>query len=242
MSSFVDHLTVEVEGGKGGDGCVAFHREKFKAKGPPAGGNGAPGGCIYIKPSASLTDLGTLKRRSKAANGENGKGSWLHGKRGEDLILEVPLGTVVKALPPREPYEDYKPHRYVYRSPEQREQEIQARRDAMFIHYPSDGGEHYAESQHFAKVEAALLESEKRAKKRQRTSPDFTCDLSVLEMDPVLVARGGLGGTGNPAFTSGEVRSPKFATRGKAGESLRLFLELKTIADVGLVGFQNRVS
>lgn len=96
-SNFVDQLYLRLVGGKGGDGCVSFHREKFVEFGPPSGGNGGSGGSIYIRAVDGPTTLARISRRFRGADGPHGQGSFLHGKKAEDKYIEVPVGTVVTA-------------------------------------------------------------------------------------------------------------------------------------------------
>ncbi|BGO93924.1 hypothetical protein NBRC10512_005875 [Rhodotorula toruloides] len=97
-SNFVDTLRVTVASGKGGSGGVAFHREKFVRRGPPAGGNGGVGGSVYLVASPSVSNLSHLGRTVRAGPGGAGRGSWLGGARGEDAIIRVPVGTVVREI------------------------------------------------------------------------------------------------------------------------------------------------
>lgn len=96
-STFVDQLYLRLTGGKGGDGCVSFHREKFVEFGPPSGGHGGSGGSIYIRAVDGPTTLARISRRFRGADGPHGQGSFLHGKKAEDKYIEVPVGTVVTA-------------------------------------------------------------------------------------------------------------------------------------------------
>lgn len=166
---FVDRASILVRGGKGGNGCVAFRREKFVPRGGPSGGDGGKGGSVYLEASPHLFTLldFTYKRVYEAPSGKNGQGSKKHGASGEDLIIPVPVGTVV---------------------------------------YTS-GGE--------------LLGDLTQAGQR------------------ILVARGGRGGRGNASFASSTQRSPRFAERGEKGEEVELQLELRLIADVGIIGKPN---
>ncbi|SPC67736.1 related to MTG2 - Mitochondrial GTP binding protein [Ustilago sp. UG-2017b] len=111
-SNFVDQLFLRVTGGKGGDGCVSFHREKFVQFGPPSGGNGGSGGSIYIRAVDGPTTLARISRRFRGADGPHGQGSFLHGRKAEDKYIEVPVGTVVTAtrrlrIPEEEEAEEY---------------------------------------------------------------------------------------------------------------------------------------
>ncbi|CDU22266.1 related to MTG2-Mitochondrial GTP binding protein [Sporisorium scitamineum] len=111
-SNFVDQLHLRLTGGKGGDGCVSFHREKFVQFGPPSGGNGGSGGSIYIRAVEGPTTLARISRRFRGADGPHGQGSFLHGKKAEDKYIEVPVGTVVTAtrrlrIPEEEEAEEY---------------------------------------------------------------------------------------------------------------------------------------
>ncbi len=95
---FVDYVKIKVKGGKGGNGCISFRREKYVPKGGPDGGDGGDGGDIYVEGDENLMTLldYKYKRFYKAGKGEHGKGKNMHGKKGKSLILKVPLGTVIK--------------------------------------------------------------------------------------------------------------------------------------------------
>lgn len=167
---FVDRVVVRLEGGRGGDGCISFRREKFVPKGGPDGGNGGNGGSIYLVSDENVDSLVYFRFRPiiKAKRGEHGKGSNKHGKNGEDIYLKVPVGTVVKDKETGEILFDFHSSSMVY-----------------------------------------------------------------------LAAAGGRGGRGNSAFVSSTRRAPRIRELGKEGEKKELILELKSIADVGIVGFPN---
>ncbi len=168
IPSFVDRATLRVAAGNGGHGCASVHREKFKPLGGPDGGNGGDGGSVVIRVDPNLTTLVEYHRQSqrKASNGQPGRGDYANGARGEDVVLDVPDGTVVK---------------------------------------DADTGEVLA-------------------------------DL-VGPGAEVVVAAGGRGGLGNAALASTARKAPGFALLGEEGESRTITLELKLVADVGLVGF-----
>ena len=165
---FIDRAIIEVRSGKGGDGAIAFLHEKYVAKGGPAGGNGGRGGSIYLRASKTINTLFNF-RHSKtfiANDGEKGGIKNQYGKYAEDVIVDVPVGTVV------------------------------------------------------------YLEKDK----------EFLGDLNE-DGKMIRVAKGGRGGRGNSCFKSSTNRVPKIAENGEPGERKRLILELKLLADVGLVGF-----
>ena len=167
---FVDRVKISVKGGKGGNGCVSFHREKFVPRGGPDGGNGGNGGSVVLKADAneqSLIDL-SYNRHYDADNGPNGKGKNMYGRNADNVIVKVPVGTVV---------------------------------------YDEETGE-------------------------------FLGDLETVGME-LVVAKGGRGGKGNAAFATSGNRAPRTCEEGTEGEEKMLLLELKTIADVGLVGYPN---
>ena len=165
---FIDRAVIEVRSGKGGDGAIAFLHEKYVAKGGPAGGNGGRGGSIFLRASKTINTLFNF-RHSKtfiANDGEKGGIKNQYGKYAEDVIIDVPVGTVV------------------------------------------------------------YLEKDK----------EFLGDLNE-DGKIIRVAKGGRGGRGNSCFKSSTNRVPKIAENGEPGERHRLILELKLLADVGLVGF-----
>lgn len=167
---FVDEVVIYVKAGDGGNGCVAFRREKFVPQGGPAGGNGGRGGHVILLADPSvktLVDL-HLQRTYKAPKGGHGQGNNKSGADGEDLIIRVPVGTVV---------------------------------------YDHETGELLADL----------------VKPGQR----------------VIVARGGKGGRGNAAFATPTRQAPVFAELGEPGEERTLKLELKLLADVGIIGYPN---
>ncbi|HWP57595.1 MAG TPA: GTPase ObgE [Candidatus Acidoferrales bacterium] len=167
---FVDEVRIKVKAGDGGRGCVSFRREKFVPRGGPDGGDGGAGGDVIVEADGQLTTLLDLsyQRQYRAGRGEHGRGKNQYGRRGEDRIIKVPVGTLV--------------------------------RDA-------ETGE----------VIADLTEPGQR----------------------VVVAAGGKGGLGNAHFVSSTNRSPRKATPGSPGEERELDLELKLLADVGIIGLPN---
>ena len=166
---FIDKATIKIKAGDGGNGAVAFHREKFVNAGGPDGGDGGKGGDIVFVVDDNLSTLADFKykRKYKAPNGADGQGGRRNGRKAEDLIIKVPRGTVV----------------------------------------------------------------------RENESGVIMADMSSDE--PFIAAKGGRGGWGNSHFSTPTRQTPRFAKSGAPGEEWEVTLELKLLADVGLLGFPN---
>jgi GTP-binding protein len=167
---FADRVTIEVQGGRGGNGCVSFRREKYVPQGGPDGGDGGGGGSVIIVAKNGVNNLAALAHHRfwKAGSGAHGSGANKQGRSAEDLIIEVPPGTLLIDL-----------------------------------------------------------------------KGNFILKDLIVDGDRVIAARGGAGGKGNAAFKSATNRAPRESTPGGEGESRELVLELKVIADVGLIGKPN---
>lgn len=235
---FADKCCLTVSAGGGGNGCVSFLREKFIAAGPSNGGDGGNGGSIYIQAVNGETSLHKLARRGtiKAGRGENGQGKGRGGQRGSDVLIQVPVGTVVRELSRHDPLvEDEESRMLEAGTPRGSEDPVSNswRRDKWILH-PS------ATPSEFVRSEFPPLP---RARKSNLTmaqpQPPITLDLSEPMDSPMLLAAGAMGGLGNPHFVSQSVPRPKVATKGDAGLSVKLELELKLLADVGFVGMPN---
>ncbi len=167
---FVDYTTIHVKAGDGGRGCVAFRREKYVPRGGPSGGDGGRGGHIIFMATKELNTLLDLRyqREYKAKRGQHGMGKKMHGKNGEDRIIPVPIGTVIK--------------------------------DAV--------------------------------------TDEILADLDK-ENAETIIAKGGRGGLGNAHFATPTRQAPRHAQPGEEGEEKNLIIELKLLADVGLIGLPN---
>ena len=167
MSTFIDHVKIEIKAGDGGNGAIAFHREKYVSAGGPDGGDGGRGGNIVFRIDEGVNTLLAYRYRHKfvAGNGGDGKGNKIHGASADDLIIPVPRGTIIKDA-----------------------------ETGAVIHDMSDG-------------------------------EDF------------IACRGGRGGWGNRHFATATRQVPMFAKNGTKGEHKFVSLELKMLADVGLIGF-----
>ena len=166
---FVDIAKIKIKAGSGGNGAVSFRREKYVAAGGPDGGDGGRGGNIVFQVDDNLATLADFryKRKYTASNGENGSGGRKNGRGGEDLVIKVPRGTIIR------------------------------------------------------EVESGAV----------------MADMSGDE--PFIAAKGGRGGWGNPHFATPTRQVPRFAKNGTPGEEWEVSLELKLLADVGLLGFPN---
>jgi GTP-binding protein len=168
--NFIDFASIHVKAGNGGNGCTAFLREKFRPKGGPSGGDGGKGGNIILKGNSNLTTLKDVSYNKKyiAKNGGDGKGKNMHGKNGQNICIDVPLGTIIKDI----------------------------------------------------KSDIIIDELKEHNKK-------------------IVIAKGGNGGFGNARFKTQNNPAPRRANDGQDGEEKFLELELKVLADIGLVGFPN---
>jgi GTP-binding protein len=167
---FVDEARIVVQAGDGGNGCVSFRREKFVPKGGPDGGDGGKGGDILLKATTRLNTLYAFnfKKHFKAKRGAHGRGKQQAGKGAQDIVIEVPRGTIV------------------------------------------------------------------REAETGRILKDF-----LRDGESYVIARGGRGGRGNRRFVTSRKRVPRYAEEGKPGEIRSLHLELKLLADVGVIGLPN---
>ena len=167
---FIDQASIHIKAGDGGHGCIAFLREKFRPKGGPSGGDGGKGGNIILRGNNNLNTLLdiSLNKHYKAKSGEHGKGKNMHGKNASDIIINVPLGTIIK-----------------------------------------------------------------NSKTKQIITDIINSDTDYV------IARGGNGGFGNARYKTQKETAPRVANDGQIGEELDIDLELKVLADVGLVGFPN---
>jgi len=167
---FIDEATIKIYAGDGGNGIATFRREKYEPMGGPSGGDGGRGGSVFFEADQNLNTLVDYRytRTLKAQRGENGRSAECYGAKGEDLILRVPVGTVIS---------------------------------------DKATGESYADLSHHG--------------------------------NRALLAKGGKGGLGNIHFKSSINRAPRQCTKGEPGEEFELYLELKVLADVGLLGMPN---
>ncbi|MBX3475498.1 MAG: GTPase ObgE [Planctomycetes bacterium] len=210
---FVDEHELTVRAGKGGDGLSSFRHESQMPKGGPDGGDGGDGGDVVFVASHHLNGLGHLQhtREIRAKDGGKGQGSDCAGKNAPDTIIEVPVGTVI--------------HELVTEQPE----------PAPGPEAPADDGEVHAPEEAFT-AEGASGEDLPQAPAVLQAR--VIADLNEPGMR-FVAARGGNGGFGNKHFATATNQAPRRANPGRPGEHKRLRLEVKLIADVGLVGLPN---
>ncbi|WVQ95893.1 hypothetical protein IAU59_002992 [Kwoniella sp. CBS 9459] len=232
-NTFVDHIMVTVRGGKGGSGAAAL-TASLRGPSSPSGGNGGPGGSIYLTTSPSLTSLATLKKRVIGGQGTSGSGSFKHGRRGEDVLITVPVGTIV-----RETNREGEEERTIREENDMgldREERRKKRWLRWFITHPSASGE--VSQEEYAEAETLLRKEGRWVPKvpdlDDPDHPPIYFDLDKKLDRPILLATGGLGGLGNPFFPS-----PRIASRGILPPNQTFEFELKILSDVGLVGFPN---
>lgn len=167
---FVDEVKIYIESGKGGNGCASFRREKYLPNGGPDGGDGGKGGDVIFVTDSSLNTLSDFRNRKmyKAESGRDGSGKNCSGRKGEDLVIHVPVGTIIR------------------------------------------------------EAESRLVISD-----------------MAKECEEEVLLRGGKGGKGNQHYATSTMQIPKYAQQGQEGKGLWVILELKVIADVGLLGYPN---
>jgi len=234
---FTDRCTVTLHAGGGGHGCVSFLREKYVEAGPANGGDGGSGGNVYIQAIRGETSLHKLARRGsiKAGRGRNGQGKGQGGERGEDILITVPVGTVVRELWRHDPVaeeEDKLLKQKGANSDIEGRQGGTSRRDKWLL-YPGSLPSTLATTE-FPEVpirRSSLMSTQPQA--------PIKLDLDRPMERPLLLAAGAMGGLGNPHFCSRTNPRPKFATKGDNGMRINVHMELKLLADVGLVGLPN---
>lgn len=245
ITPFTDRCSIVLNAGSGGHGCISFLREKYIANGPPNGGDGGTGGNIYIQAVRGETSLHKLARRGilKAGRGKNGQGKGQGGTRGEDVLITVPVGTIV---------------REIWRHDPVTEEEVADRREKGFgldaVFDDSDGAVDNTRKwrrdkwllypgalpNSFTSADFPALPRPRRSQLAMAQPPaPLRLDLDTPMEAPQLIAAGAMGGLGNPHFVTKSITRPKYATKGDDGMKLEIQLELKLLADVGLVGLPN---
>lgn len=231
---FVDEIKVYARAGHGGKGAVAFHREAFVAKGGPSGGNGGRGGSVILQADHDLNNLigQYYSPRLIAQNGEAGMGKGMDGHAGKDLIVKVPCGTLVWRLgPPPAPVSAQPPEAEEEESEEGEEEaatfKIGSASRPVIRHA---GGERA--------VEIDMSGEDQPTGVHDAEKGELLADLTTHGQQFVL-CKGGRGGLGNRNFATARRQTPRFAQPGEPGDEGNFLLELRIIAEVGLVGYPN---
>lgn len=244
-SIFVDKCSLTVHAGSGGNGCVSFLRDTHTPDGPPNGGDGGSGGNVWIQAVKGHTSLHKLARRGivKAGRGIGGQGGNKGGSRGEDVLIQVPIGTVLREVWRSDPVaEEEEKDRLRLGTGETLEfetlQDARGRKSTekreRWVYYPG------AKAEEDAQVVMPPPPKLRRSNLAMMAPPSpIELDLSEHMEKPMLLAAGAMGGMGNPHFATRDAPKPKFASKGELGVRVTLELELKLLADVGLVGLPN---
>ncbi|KAI8239602.1 GTPase MTG2 [Colletotrichum sp. SAR 10_99] len=273
--NFADKASLTLYAGPGGHGCISFMRDAYLPDGPPNGGDGGHGGNIYIQAVHGETSLHKLARRRfiRAGRGKTGQGSAKGGQRGEDVIITVPVGTVLRELEREDPVAEEAvlqralraKRKAEKRAKREREEEL-ARRELVMTDEEIEEDRLIEEERKAKKPEPeddepedperhkwllypglsksdlktiALPKAPRRQRLYHQPPGPIQIDLSRPSPQPILLATGGVGGLGNPHFVSREFPRPIFATKGERAVTMQIELELKLLADVGLVGLPN---
>jgi GTP-binding protein len=230
---FVDEVKVYGRAGHGGKGCIAFLRETFRPKGGPSGGNGGRGGDVILQADHDLNNLvgQFYTPRLVAEDGHPGLGKGMDGPAGKDLIIKVPCGTLVWRLPD--------PVRAPEIADEEETEETEGtekkERVTMQISSSHRPVIRHAGSERAMEID---LQEDAPAPKPEETQGDLAADLTQHGQQFIL-CKGGRGGLGNRNFATARRQTPRFAQPGESGGEGHYRFELRTIAEVGLVGFPN---
>ncbi|CAN3353309.1 GTPase Mtg2p, mitochondrial [Diutina catenulata] len=252
--TFVDLRLIRVSSGPGGNGCVSFFRDANAPTGPPDGGDGGDGGNVYV--SVVQQNMGSLHRLARtytAGPGTSGKGSQLDGKHGTDVILEVPVGTTIRWIP-----DPFVLKKYLSRRENRPADDVLMTLKCddndnvqMFRNDYAPGAgwsfrehdeEYYRERDYFQELDDKVVEFDSEIIASEVASDKFPLigvDCNAPTTKPVLLLKGGKGGLGNMHFLTPNIRNPRFAKQGRRGLTAYFLLELKLIADLGLVGLPN---
>jgi GTP-binding protein len=236
ISPFVDKCVVTIQAGSGGNGCISFLREKYIPDGPANGGDGGFGGSIFIQTTKNCSSLNNISKTKEylAGSGGHGQGGNMGGKRGKDILLEVPLGTVVREIKRWDPVEIQMNLERQARRSKDREEASQILSNKWLL-YPGLTPRERAGFDRFP----SLPRARRPALAAMEPLAPFRLDFDEPMDVPVVLAAGAIGGYGNPHFVSREIPRPKVATKGDPGLRVALSFELKLVADMGLVGLPN---
>lgn len=229
---FVDEIKVSARAGHGGKGCVAFHREAYRPKGGPSGGNGGRGGDVVLEASHDLNNLINqfYQPRLFAENGEQGLGKGMDGVAGKDLVIKVPCGTLIWRLEGQ--------------SKANFHSEVNDPHEGSELSLISSSTNHREVIRTQDGIRAMEIALDDKPGAAPATAPPpqakgmLVCDLTTHGQRFVL-CKGGRGGLGNRNFATAARQTPRFAQPGEAGEEGEYLLELRIVADIGIIGYPN---
>ncbi|ODV97662.1 hypothetical protein PACTADRAFT_73369 [Pachysolen tannophilus NRRL Y-2460] len=253
--TFQDLKFIKMRSGKGGNGAVSFLREANRSRGPPNGGDGGSGGNIYVQAVEGINSLHKLKTKYVAGDGSSGQKNQLDGKNGDDVIITVPVGTVIKWYP------DINRLKQLSFTAKQaavvakcigsfrgdvRPRFIQFFRKSYEVGkgwlFKDKDEEYHLTRDFFQKLAKKIKVYDQEQYNDELVNDIFPLegiDLSKPTKEPVLLLRGGRGGMGNMHFLTPDIRNPRFAKMGRNSIEANFLFELKLLADLGLVGLPN---
>lgn len=251
--TFIDLRLLRLSSGKGGNGLVSFFRDAHRPVGPPDGGDGGRGGNVYVQAVPHVTSLHRLRRSYSAKDGNGGSGKQLDGKNGEDTIIEVPVGTTIRWIP--DPLEV---RRNLRENDVDMEMELKTLRNGygevdlqLFrnSYLPGKGWIFKERDEEYQRARDYFNELNQQVEAHDAETlteelfgdrfPIAGMDFTEPTQKSVLLLNGGKGGMGNMHFLTRNIRNPRFCKQGRAGLTGFFLLELKLIADLGLVGLPN---
>jgi GTP-binding protein len=223
---FIDEIKIYARAGHGGKGCVAFQREKYRPKGGPSGGNGGRGGDVILEADHDLNNLIAqyYQPRLISQDGQFGLGKGMDGHAGKDLVVKVPCGTLIWRLPHESDFE-------ALGTPSSNEPALLASssRRPLF---------RTAASARAMEIDLSSGTAEAPAGAPPKAKGELVADLTQ-HAQRLILCKGGRGGLGNRNFATAARQTPRFAQPGEPGEEGPFLLELRIIAEVGLVGYPN---
>lgn len=268
QGNFVDVRIVKCRSGNGGDGTVSFFRDSNRAVGPPNGGDGGDGGSVYIRAIPGINSLAKLRSTYIAEDGLAGAADQLDGSKGKDILITVPVGTVVRwCMDPKDV------RRYISEKLKEtpgaslrsllneckikmectgryefdpKPKDLQLFRDA---YVPGEGWLFKGKDQAYHEDKAWFVDLSKQVEAYDHALHDtelssdkfplYGLDLNEPTENPICLLKGGKGGLGNMHFLTNIIRNPRFAKKGRSGLGCHFIFELKSIADLGLIGLPN---
>lgn len=226
---FIDQIKVYARAGHGGKGAVAFHREAYRPKGGPSGGNGGRGGNVILEASHDLNNLINqfYQPRLLAEDGEQGMGKGMDGRAGKDIVIKVPCGTLIWKLRDTKPVEG-----------EEEDEDEEKPKEKTLLQIGSSNRPVIRSAHGGQAMEYDLEKEGDSPVLRDETKGELVADLTENGQQFIL-CKGGRGGLGNRNFATSVRQTPRFAQPGEAGDEGEYLFELRIIAEVGLVGYPN---